>query len=186
VTDFLLALIGALAGLLYLAREQGRVMGVQRGFQEQLRHQRSLLGRRAAVVTEYLQWAQRSGARPAAELDRLSSHQVQGEHAAMNLGRNPGDRQALEAFKASGIQMVGSRQVLGDESGTTGARARGARGPLLLQELKQLDESLTLQTKTTCALAELLEQTRRRPVARISSLVAHFGILPGPAWGFRS
>jgi len=186
VNDLLLALAAAFAGLLYLAHEQSRIAVARRGFREQLQHQVALLKRRAAVVTEYLEWARRSGSTPATDLDRLSDHQTQAEHSCNNLGRNPGDRQALEAFKASGIQMLGSREALRVAPGDKGAAPKGARGPILLLELERLDQLLANQTRTTSTLAELLDQTRRRPAARLSSLVAHFGILPGASWGFRS
>jgi len=186
VNNLLLALAGALAGLLYLAREQSRVAVARRGFSAQLQHQTALLKRRAAVVTEYLEWAQRSGSSPPTDLDRLSDHQTQAEHSCNNLGRHPGDRQALVAFKASGIQMLGSREALDVPARGKAAATHGERGPLLLLELEWLDKLLASQTRTTCTLAELLDQTRRRPVARLSSLVSHFGILPGASWGFRS
>ncbi len=186
MNDLLLALAGTLAGLLYLAREHSRVAVAKRGFGEQLQHHAALLKRRAAVVTEYLEWAQRSGSDSPADLDRLSDHQTQAEHSCNNLGRHPGDRQALEAFKASGIQMLGSREALAVATRGKDAASEGERGPALLLELERLDHSLAEQTRTTCTLAELLDQTRRRPVARLSSLVAHFGILPGASWGFRS
>lgn len=186
MNDLLLALAGAFAGLLYLAREQSRVGVAKRGFGEQLLHQTALLKRRAAVVTEYQEWAQRSGATPTADLERFSDHQTQAEHCCNNLGRNPGDQQALEAFKASAIQMMGSREALAIAAQEQSVKAQGERGPVLMGELERLDQLLSDQTQTTCTLAELLDQTRRRPVARLSSLVAHFGILPGASWGFRS
>lgn len=186
MNNLLLALAGALAGLLYLAREQSRVAVARRGFRAQLQHQAALLKRRAAVVTEYLEWAQRSGSTPRTDLDRLSDHQTQAEHSCNNLGRHPGDRQALVAFKASGIQMLGSREALGVPTRGEGAAAKEERGTTLLLELERLDQLLAGQSLTTCTLAELLDQTRRRPAARLSSLLAHFGILPGASWGFRS
>jgi hypothetical protein len=186
VNNLLLALAGAIAGLLYLAHEHSRVAGARRGLREQLQHQMALLKRRAAVVTEYVEWAQRSGSTPATDLERLGDHQTHAEHSCNNLGRHPGDCQALEAFKASGIQLLGSREALGVPTRVRGAAAEGEQGTLLLLELERLDQLLAKQTLTTCNLAELLEQTRKRPVARLSSLVAHFGILPGASWGFRS
>ena len=95
-------------------------------------------------------------------------------------------RQALEAFKASGIQMLGSREALAAATQGKGAASEGQRGPALLLELERLDHSLAEQTRTTGTMAELLDRTSKRPAARLSSLVAHFGILPGTSWGFRS
>jgi len=186
VNDILLALAGTFAGFLYLAREQSRVGAAKRGFGEQLQHHTALLKRRTAVAIEYREWAQRLGSNPTADLERFSDHQAQAEHCCDNLGRNPGDYQALEAFKASGIQMVGSREALALAIQGQNAKAQGERGPGLMLELERLDQLLSDQTQTTCTLAGLLDQTRRRPVARLSSLVGHFGILPGASWGFRS
>ncbi|GEM_PF-2057200 len=181
MNDYLLALAGVLTGLLYLAREQGRVAGVKRGFVEQLHNQEALLQRRAAVVTELLDYCAHTSKESlciaANDLDRLAAHQVQAEHACSNLGRNAGDHQALEAFKASGIQMAGfcNSLILASDSDRT------EHGLAFKRELERLDEWLTTQSETTVVLAQLLERTRRRPVARLSGLVAHFGLLP--SWG---
>ena len=70
--------------------------------------------------------------------------------------------------------MLGSREALAVATQGKDAASEGERGPALLLELERLDHSLAEQTRTTCTLAELLDQTRRRPVARLSSLVAHF------------